>query len=143
MPKSHPFTPILLRLTLYRVLRLEFSSKLYTILIWGDTMKTRIKELRKSRKITQTALAIAIGYSQNMISKIEMETAIPNADFLCKVADYFHTSVDYILYRSDQRYPTFNTNPRINEYLHKLQTLSSKEQESLFLIIDSLNSPRK
>ncbi len=106
-------------------------------------MKTRIKELRMSRKMTQISLAIAIGYSQNMISKIELEIAIPNADFLCKVADYFHTSVDYILYRSDQRYSTANINPRINEYLHKLQTLSQKEQDSLFIIIDSLNSPRK
>lgn len=106
-------------------------------------MKTRIKELRTSRKMTQTALAVAIGYSQNMISKIELETAIPNADFLCKTADYFHTSVDYILYRTDQRYSTANLNPRINEYLHKLQTLSSKEQDSLFVLIDSLNFPRK
>lgn len=106
-------------------------------------MKTRIKELRMSRKMTQTALAIAIGYSQNMISKIELETAIPNADFLCKTAEYFHTSVDYILYRTDQRYPMTNLNPRINEYLHKIQTLSSKEQESLFILIDSLSFPRK
>lgn len=105
-------------------------------------MKTRIRELRLSRKMTQTALAIAIGYSQNMISKIELETTVPNADLLCKVADYFHTSVDYILYRSDQRYSTANTNPRANEYLHKIQSLPSKEQESIFIIIDGLNFPR-
>ena len=67
-------------------------------------MKTRIKSLRTSRKMTQTALALAIGCSQNVISKIELEYSVPDAVILCKIADYFHTSVDYLLYRTDQRY---------------------------------------
>lgn len=103
-------------------------------------MKTRIRELRKSKRMSQMSLAIAIGTSQNVISKIELEYSDPNADMLCKIADFFHTSVDYILYRTDQRYSaissnTFN-NARINEYILKLQTLPAKEQESILLIID-------
>ena len=56
-------------------------------------MKIRIRDLRTSKKITQTSLALAIGCSQNVISKIELEYSVPDADILCKIADYFHTSV--------------------------------------------------
>lgn len=105
-------------------------------------MKTRIKELRTSRKITQTALALAIGCSQNVISKIELEYSVPDADILCKIADYFHTSVDYLLYRTNQRYSSTPysslSNSRINEYMIKLQALSPKEIDSIFILIDGL-----
>jgi len=84
-------------------------------------MKTRIKELRTAKNITQTALALAIGSSQNVISKIELEYTVPDANILCGIADYFHTSVDYLLYRTDQRYCPVPSSllsvPRINEYL--------------------------
>ena len=95
-------------------------------------MKIRIRDLRTSKKITQTSLALAIGCSQNVISKIELEYSVPDADILCKIADYFHTSVDYLLYRTDQRYS------RITEYMFKLQSLTPKEIESIFIIIDGL-----
>lgn len=105
-------------------------------------MKTRIKELRKSRRLSQMALAIAIGTSQNVISKMELEYSDPSPDMLCKIADYFHTSVDYILYRTDQRYGSAITNSlnntRITEYMLKLQSLPTREQESILLIIDKM-----
>lgn len=105
-------------------------------------MKTRIKELRTAKNITQTALALAIGSSQNVISKIELEYTVPDANILCGIADYFHTSVDYLLYRTDQRYCPVPSSllsvPRINEYLLKLQSLPSSEQDSIFILIDGL-----
>lgn len=105
-------------------------------------MKIRIRDLRTSKKITQTSLALAIGCSQNVISKIELEYSVPDADILCKIADYFHTSVDYLLYRADQRYSlapeSSSFNSRITEYMFKLQSLTPKEIESIFIIIDGL-----
>lgn len=105
-------------------------------------MKTRIRELRKSKNMTQAALAAAIGSSQNVISKIERECLVPPADILCKIADFFHTSVDYLLYRSDQRYSTDSSsqfmNSRISEYSHKMQALSLKKLEHIYTMIDFL-----
>lgn len=102
-------------------------------------MKTRTKELRKSKNMSQTALGMAIGYAQNTISKIECEREVPNADILYKLADYFHTSIDYLLYRTDQRYTTDivpSSNPRLTQYMLKLQELASDEQDSIFYFID-------
>lgn len=108
-------------------------------------MKTRIKELRTLKKMSQTALAMEIGCSQSVISKIELENAVPNGDILCKIAEYFHTSVDYLLYKSNQRYEISSSSPhndlRINEYMCKLQSLSSQKQEILFNMIDILTEP--
>ena len=107
-------------------------------------MKTRIKELRNAKKITQTSLAITVGCSQNVISKIELEYSVPDADILCRIADYFHTSVDYLLYRTDQRYsPSSHSTlqlSRINEYMAKLQTLPPHQLDSILTIVDGLLS---
>lgn len=108
-------------------------------------MKTRIQELRKSKKMTQLALAIKVDSSQNTISRIELEEAIPHADLLCKLADYFHTSVDYILYRSDQRYtwdPSSQTNDsRMSVYTCKLQSLNEEKRNAIFTLINFLSEP--
>ena len=106
-------------------------------------MKTRIQELRKSKNLTQIALDMSIDSSQNTISRIELEETIPNADLLCKIADYFQTSVDYILYRSDQRYTweshSHAADSRISVYAHKLQSLNDKNRNALITLIDTIS----
>lgn len=49
-------------------------------------MKTRIKELRLSKNLTQTALAVIIGCSQNTISRIELEETIPSSEVLIELS---------------------------------------------------------
>ena len=61
-------------------------------------MKTRIKELRLSKNLTQTALAVIIGCSQNTISRIELEETIPSSEVLIELSDYFNVSIDYLVY---------------------------------------------
>ena len=45
-------------------------------------MKTRIKELRLEKKLTQKVLAEYLGANQTMLSKIETGTSIPDAMLL-------------------------------------------------------------
>ena len=105
-------------------------------------MKTRIRELRKSKKLTQTALAMDLGCEQNTLSRIERDLTSPSLELLCRIADYFNTSLDYILYRSDQRYSVKNkdslTNSRVEEYMFKLQTLPQERQDTIFVLVDDL-----
>lgn len=67
----------------------------------------RLKELRKTRHISQTKLAIDLGLNQNSISRYE--TGEHEADYktLIMIADYFNVSIDYLLERTD--------NPKINK----------------------------
>lgn len=108
-------------------------------------MKTRIRELRKSKKMSQTALGMAIGYAQNTISKIECEKELPKADILYKLADYFHTSIDYLLYRTDQRYTTDTVPPansRLTHYMLKLQELPPEGQDAICCLIDIIQNKK-
>lgn len=64
--------------------------------------KTRIKELREKKGITQLKMAIDLNINQNSVSRYE--SGIRQADYetLIAIADYFNVSIDYILLRTDK-----------------------------------------
>lgn len=65
-------------------------------------MKTRLKELRKLKGFTQIRLQIESGIDQALLSKYENEERTPTLENLLILADIYHVSVDYILYRTDR-----------------------------------------
>ncbi len=65
----------------------------------------RLKELRKSRGITQLKLAIDLGMNQNSISRYESGEREADYRTLIAFAEYFNVSVDYLLERTNN--PTF------------------------------------
>lgn len=58
---------------------------------------TRLKELRKSKKITQLTLALKLKTNQNTISRYESGEREPGINEIIAIADYFDVSVDYLL----------------------------------------------
>ncbi|MBQ8082178.1 MAG: helix-turn-helix transcriptional regulator [Clostridia bacterium] len=65
-------------------------------------METRLKELRKSKGITQIALQISTGIDQALLSKYENGQRVPTLEAMIALSDYYQVSIDYILKRSDQ-----------------------------------------
>lgn len=65
----------------------------------------RLKELRESKGITQQELAKIMNLSQQTIGHYEVGRAKPDADTLNHLADYFGTTVDYLLGRTNIRNP--------------------------------------
>ncbi len=61
----------------------------------------RLKELRKERGITQKQLAGILDVSKTTICQWETMKQEPSIEMLMKLADFFHTSVDYIVGRND------------------------------------------
>lgn len=62
----------------------------------------RIQELRKHRGLTQQELAERLNYSDSSpISKFETSVNEPTIDAIIKLADVLHTSVDYLLGRTN------------------------------------------
>ncbi len=66
----------------------------------------RLKELRKSKHLSQLKLAMDLDMNQNSISRYE--TGEREADYatLIAFANYFDVSIDYLLGRTD--------NPKVN-----------------------------
>ena len=70
-------------------------------------METRIRDLREDRDFTQQEIASMLLCDQSLYSKYERgERPLP-LEFAVKLAEYYHVSVDYLVYRTDiaQPYP--------------------------------------
>lgn len=68
-------------------------------------MYKRIKDLREDRDLTQKEIAGMLGMSQTGYSKYETgENDVPT-HILIKLADYYDTSVDYILGLTNEKTP--------------------------------------
>lgn len=75
-------------------------------------MYQRIRDLREDNDLTQTQIAQMLGMSQTGYSKYETgENDLPT-QILIRLADFYHTSVDYLLGRTDitTPYPTKTEN---------------------------------
>ena len=57
-------------------------------------MKNKVKELRKSQKLTQEELAELIGISRQAINAIEKEKFDPSLPTAFKMAKFFKTSIE-------------------------------------------------
>jgi methanogenic corrinoid protein MtbC1 len=70
----------------------------------------RLKELRKSNKISQKILAGEIGVAQTTIANYEQDARFPDEKTLHSIADYFGVSMDYLLGRSEKLYEPKDSN---------------------------------
>lgn len=68
-------------------------------------MTNRVKELRTGRRIRQIDFAAAMGVNQSAVSNWETGRNEPDNNMLCKIADYFGVSVDYVIGRTDDPSP--------------------------------------
>lgn len=65
----------------------------------------RLKELRKDKDLYQKDIADYLKIDQSNYSKYELEKVNIPIVYLRLLADYYNTSIDYILYRTDERKP--------------------------------------
>lgn len=65
----------------------------------------RLKELRRTRGLSQVALAKELNLTQQAVGKWETGRSQPDPDTLRRLADFFDTTVDYLLDRSDTARP--------------------------------------
>lgn len=105
-------------------------------------MLHNLKRLRKEARITQQQLAAAVGVSQQSVNKYENHNIEPDIRTLIAFADYFHTSVDYLIghtYVTNQAQPVLNLSNDEIEVINRYRFLSSKEKESIHLILENYN----
>lgn len=65
----------------------------------------KLRELRRSRNISQLKLAMDLNMNQNSISRYECEMREADYATLILFADYFDVSIDYLLGRSQDPSP--------------------------------------
>lgn len=71
----------------------------------GDYMDNRLKALREDNDLTQEECAKIAFISKNSYIRYENGERTPPFDTICRFADYYKTSTDYIGYRTNERTP--------------------------------------
>lgn len=65
----------------------------------------RLRDLREDKDKNQEEVAKIINIHQTTLSKYEKGTTDIPTEILCKLADYYNTSIDYILFRTNENKP--------------------------------------
>ena len=77
----------------------------------------RLKEIRKDRDYTQIEISELLKVTQTQYCRYETGINTLPLEKLEKLADFYNTSTDYLLYRTDERTPypksIINSNKRI------------------------------
>lgn len=97
----------------------------------------RLRALRKEHNLGQKELADHLNVSISTISNYENNIHFPDPDMLCKFADYFQVSIDYILGRTKFRYGldvlnlNFNNGTSMGELINVIVRLETQKQQDI------------
>ena len=69
----------------------------------------RLREIREDKDLKQDDVAKALGIKQQQYSEYERGTVLISIEKLDKLADFYDTSVDYLIGRTDERKPYKNS----------------------------------
>lgn len=101
-------------------------------------MVKNLRKLRLNHRLSQQQLADVIGVTQQSINKYENHNVEPDIDTLMRLADYFHTTVDYLVGRT----PPEETEEEVLELNREewvlvgdYRKLTKEERKSIRLVI--------
>lgn len=67
------------------------------------SLNENIKKLRMAQGLNQVEFAKCLSVTKQCVSNWENDNVVPSIEMLCKIADFFKVSTDYLLGRSEQR----------------------------------------
>lgn len=102
-------------------------------------MIKNLKKLRNLHGISQQQLANVVGVSQQSINKYENQNVEPDISMLIKIADYFSTTVDYLIGRTESSNSTENIVLTHDEYLviSGYRFLNDEEKQIIKMVINN------
>lgn len=105
-------------------------------------MIKNLRLLRESHGVSQQKLADAVGLTQQSINKYENHKIEPDIATLMLIADFFHTSVDYLIGHTEAQaeyegVPVYRLNADEVKLVNQYRQLSLKEKDSIHLVMDN------
>lgn len=101
--------------------------KVYTYFM--DTIGDRLRELRKSKKLTQSELAEILHLTRTQISSYENSQATPGIEVIISYCRYFEVSADYLLNIKDDIESTKLEQQVINKILNTVKRLNNVQKQ--------------
>jgi transcriptional regulator with XRE-family HTH domain len=105
-------------------------------------MLANLKILRDEASVSQKQLAEAIGVSQQSINKYENHNIEPDIETMIRIADFFNTSVDYLIGHTEVRRKievvhAYELNADEVKIVDGYRNLSAKQKNCVTTVIDS------
>lgn len=97
----------------------------------------KLRELRMEKKMLQKEMADILNVSCGTISNYEKNVHFPDGHTLCKIADYFGVSIDYLMGRTSLRHSLEILNQEISDgyplsqLVNKIVALDIQQQREL------------
>lgn len=106
-------------------------------------MLPNLKLLRREYGISQQKLADALGTSQQSINQYENHYVEPDIAMLSRMADYFETSIDYIVGHSTvrrriEKTEAYYLNQDEAAVIQSYRVLTPKERQCVAQVIETL-----
>ena len=103
-----------------------------------------LKELRQQHNLSQQKLAEILHISQQSVYKYENNITSPDIETLIRMADFFNTSIDYLVEYTDISHkiePIQQTmlNPEELDLIKKYRHLTPKHKKIVTIVIDGYN----
>lgn len=73
------------------------------VMFLSGVIEMKLRELREQKGVTQKEVATAVGCTSTVYSRYERGEREPDITTLCRLADYFGVSVDYIVGRTNEK----------------------------------------
>lgn len=89
-------------------------------------LNENLKNLRKSKGLSQEELAIKLSVVRQTISKWEKGLSVPDSEMLIKIADVLDTSVSVLLDETDETEINIEENDQLKEIAAKLEVLNEQ-----------------
>lgn len=95
----------------------------------------KLLELRKKQNLTQQDIAQMLNITQRTYSGYELGQTEPTIETLCKLADFYNTSIDYLVGRESSLINVAILTHTQQEIIKRVQNMSDKEQEYTLLYL--------
>ena len=107
-------------------------------------MIKNLKKLRNEKGISQQYLAGVLGVSQQSINKYENHNVEPDIALLISMADFFNTTIDYLVGRSETQELSSNISTKESHLVEQYRRLNDSEKQCIDVVISTyLNSQNK
>lgn len=107
-------------------------------------MVTNLKQLRVGAGLSQKQLAEVVNVSQQSINKYENHEVEPSLETLSLIADYFETSIDFLVGRTDiqrriEAVQSYDLNADEQDLIKKYRLLTEKDRKMIMSLAERLN----
>lgn len=107
----------------------------------------RLKKLRKERHISQQEVAHCLGITVSAYGNYELGQRNPSYEILCKMADYFNVTVDYLLGHTNERNSAFHITYEYEKlpitFYETLKDLSQEDIDAVIKFMEFLKAQNK